>query len=97
MNHFELIMGAMASIVAVLIGMSLFMKWIYSQGNSAARLAGAMDANTAATVALSCTLAKFSEKTDTSLKDLDHRVVKTEAAVLFLMPSFRKGETEDRY
>jgi hypothetical protein len=95
MTHFEVITAALGAIVAMLGALAVALKWIYAQGSAAARNTNALDANTEATRNATDALHQYREATDTAIKELDHRMVKVESALLYLLPRFLKGRRDD--
>jgi hypothetical protein len=77
-THFEAVMTGISGLFLTLSVIAAGLRWIYKQGVSSTRLVTAIESNTRATGDLSDSFGKFTEKTDGTLTDHEHRLTRAE-------------------
>jgi hypothetical protein len=77
-THFEVIVGILAGIAAVLVPIAAGIRWIYRQGQANAEQISATRLNTKATQNLADAFGLFSGKTEGTIADHERRITRVE-------------------
>ena len=91
LTHFEAIMGGISALVVALGVIATGLRWIYRQGVSSEHLVNSIDRNSTATGKLSDAFERFSERTDGTLTDHEHRITRVEDKFADLHDDVRAG------
>jgi hypothetical protein len=91
LTHFGAIMTVLGSLVVAASVIAAGLRWIYQQGVSSQKLVNSIDINTSATDKLSSTFERFSERTDGTLTDHEHRITRVEDKFADLHDDVRAG------
>jgi hypothetical protein len=90
-THFEALLTVVGSLAVAVSVVAAGLRWIYQQGVSSQKLVNSIDFNTSATDKLSGAFERFSERTDGTLTDHEHRITRVEDKFADLHDDVRAG------